>query len=292
MRVTTHQTNLYTTDYTPYSTDNAVQMLLDAGVPAKKILIGGVLYSRGASNTDGLGKAYSGGSKDTNWEAGICDYKSLPREGATEYYDDKAGAGYSYDPIKRIYNSYDTVRSMTEKAQYIKRRQLGGIILWESSGDYPLDHPRSLLRVLKKELLDSAPSTPIKVPPSTPVPTTPTKKPAQTTPTTSVPTTPTKTKPSIFTFPKPTVKLVSGWSNGCTVRLEVTNKSDKPLERFKFVANQTLKISWAGNADLVNGKELHPKSWNNTIAPGSTWSLEFGLASIFPGNVSFVMRDS
>jgi len=39
----------------------------------------------------------------------MCDYRSLPREGATEYFDPYARAGYSYDPVKKILNSYDTV---------------------------------------------------------------------------------------------------------------------------------------------------------------------------------------
>lgn len=56
---------------------------------------------------------------DKSWENGVCDYKTLPRPGSTEYLDDIAKATYSYDPDKRILNSYDSVQSVVEKSKFI-----------------------------------------------------------------------------------------------------------------------------------------------------------------------------
>ncbi|KAI9205685.1 glycoside hydrolase [Polychytrium aggregatum] len=147
-----HHTNLKSTPYAPLSVELAVDTLLSRGVPASKIVIGAAFYSRGFANCDGLGTPSSGVVSDRSWEDGVCDYKTLPRPGAVEYWDENAKAGYSYDPQKRILNSYDTVQSLEEKCKYVHGKGLAGIIVWESSGDVPVNHPRSLLRALYQGL--------------------------------------------------------------------------------------------------------------------------------------------
>ncbi|KAJ2994234.1 hypothetical protein HDV02_001736 [Globomyces sp. JEL0801] len=143
-----HQSNLWSTPYSPLSIDNAVKGYLAAGVPSHKIVIGAVLYSRGFANTDGLGCPSSGTVSEQSWEAGVCDYKSLPRPGAVEYYDEKACASYSYNSTLRILNSYDTPESIDAKCRYVHQHNLKGVIVWESSGDYDINHPRSVIRAL------------------------------------------------------------------------------------------------------------------------------------------------
>ncbi|KAJ3083282.1 hypothetical protein HK102_001150 [Quaeritorhiza haematococci] len=123
-----HHANLKTTPYSPLSVERAVETYIHHGVPPHKIVIGVAFYSRGFANTDGLGRPSSGVVADKSWEDGVCDYKSLPREGAVEYWDDVAKAHYSYDPRRRILNSYDTVRSVQEKCKYVWDRGLKGII--------------------------------------------------------------------------------------------------------------------------------------------------------------------
>ena len=107
--IASHHTNLYPANHTKYSTKAAVDAFISKGVPRDKILIGAAYYSRGFSNTDGLGKPASGGSADKSWEDGVVDYKKLPITGATEYYDSEACAAYFYDPVRRIFNRYDNV---------------------------------------------------------------------------------------------------------------------------------------------------------------------------------------
>jgi chitinase len=60
------------------------------------------------------------------------DYKQLPMAGAEEQWDDHAKASYSYDSQRRVLNSYDNPRAVREKCEYVKRRGLGGLIIWES----------------------------------------------------------------------------------------------------------------------------------------------------------------
>ncbi len=171
--VTGHAANLYARGggdnsdnpgSTPYSTDAAVRHYLGQGIRADKILLGLPTYGRAFEATEGLGKPFSGvgpagaAPADGSWEAGVWDYKALPRPGAEERYDDVAGAAYSYGPGPGPgpgpgeLISYDNVRSTAEKARYIKeQRGLGGAFFWEASGDRG-DGDRSLIATMADRL--------------------------------------------------------------------------------------------------------------------------------------------
>ncbi|KAH7085407.1 glycoside hydrolase superfamily [Paraphoma chrysanthemicola] len=119
---------------TPYNTDSVVQHYLRSGVPSQKLNLGMPLYGHAFTNTAGLGQPYNGNGKGS-FEAGIYDFKDLPLEGATEYWDEEAYATYSYDNSTNMLVSYDTVEMALTKVGYIKQTKLGGAMWWEVSGD-------------------------------------------------------------------------------------------------------------------------------------------------------------
>lgn len=133
-----HQANLYpdpaNNASTPFSTLRAVTDYIAAGIPASKIILGMPIYGRSFESTSGLGEPYSGIGTGT-WEAGVWDYKVLPKSGATEYYDDIAGASYSYDSSTQELISYDTVGSVQKKTTWLLKEGLGGAMFWEASAD-------------------------------------------------------------------------------------------------------------------------------------------------------------
>lgn len=135
---TGHQANLYpdTTKAgcTPYSTSQAVEAYLKAGVPASKLVLGMPLYGRAFCGTEGLGGRFEG-TGEGSWEQGVWDFKALPQDGAREEVDEKVGASWSYDAEKRVVVSYDTKEAVRLKADFILERGLGGGMWWESSGD-------------------------------------------------------------------------------------------------------------------------------------------------------------
>ena len=102
------------------------------GVPASKIFIGVPFYSRGFSGTTGLGAPATGPSPDMSWEAGVVDYKALPEVGAVEMWDSTAHAGYSYDAARQVLNTYDVPAAVKAKCDYVNKKGLGGLIIWES----------------------------------------------------------------------------------------------------------------------------------------------------------------
>lgn len=164
--ISAHHSNPRKSSFSPYSCEGAADAWIAKGVPSTKILIGVATYSRGFSNTAGLGQTASGGSTDKSVETGIVNYSSLPLPGATEYFDPEAKAAYSYDPVKRIFNSYDNNASVAEKCLIVQQKNLAGLICWESSGDAPVGN-RCLAQTIYNTLLVG---TPIPTPAPTPVP--------------------------------------------------------------------------------------------------------------------------
>ncbi|PTD02547.1 Endochitinase 42 [Fusarium culmorum] len=141
--VTGHNANLYANSdlpqCTPFDTDEAVKAYLDAGVPARKLVLGMPIYGRCFLGASGMGEPYSGvGLPDKalgSWEAGVWDYKALLQQGLEITYDEKAQAYYGrYQAGNRIC-SYDTPESIQKKVHYLKEQGLGGAMFWEASGD-------------------------------------------------------------------------------------------------------------------------------------------------------------
>ena len=231
-KVSGHHTNLKKSPYGIYSVEEAVACWSGYGVPSEKLFIGAALYSRGFANTDGIGKPCSGGSPDQSWEKGSVDYKALPLPGAKEMWDDQAHAAYSYDPVKRILNSYDDVRSVTEKCQYIHEKKLGGMLIWESSGDRPFNEERSIMRAIAQHLTHGT-----DLPKPTPTPTT-------ATPTTPTTTTPTANPPAPVPSPAP-IPPASGaeWAVGKSYKTNdsVVHKSIN----YKCLQGHTSQSGWA-----------------------------------------------
>lgn len=179
LKTSGHHTNLRPAPYCPFSVTQAVEAWSSKGVPKEKLFIGVAFYSRGFAATTGIGQACNGASPDKSWDNGSVDYKSLPLPGAVEKWDAVAQASYSYDSKKRVINSYDCPRSVAAKCKYVLDEGLGGILVWESSGDHAWGHPRCLMKVIHDNLTHASIPKPAPTPP-TPAPTPP--KPAPTPP--------------------------------------------------------------------------------------------------------------
>lgn len=136
--VTGHHTPLYSTPEQKESTDNAVQWLINHGVPRNKLVIGAAFYGRMWENVANVnnGRYQAGKFKSgTNYR----DRANVmaPDKGFTYYWDDTAKAPYLYNAAEKLYFTFDDPRSIEAKTRYAIDQKLGGIMFWDLNGDQP-----------------------------------------------------------------------------------------------------------------------------------------------------------
>lgn len=149
-RVTGHHTPLYSNKDQKESGDNGVKLLMKAGVPASKIVLGAAFYARAWANV----------SADRNgiYQSGVfldfVPYKILyskypDTDGYVTYTDPISKAIWRYSAEKKIFMTFDDPTSIKAKTEYCKKLKLGGIMFWELTLDKP---EAGLLDVITKTL--------------------------------------------------------------------------------------------------------------------------------------------
>ena len=143
---TSHHTNLYQNKTDPdgggWSADQAMNLYLDAGVAPGKLLMGSAFYGRAwqgvAAKNNGLYNPFKKGAYDDGitWQ----DIKALKAKGATRYWDNVAKAPWLFDGDLMV--TYEDQESLKYKAQYIKSKHLGGIMVWEYGHDMDSELPK------------------------------------------------------------------------------------------------------------------------------------------------------
>ncbi|CAH7690682.1 glycoside hydrolase superfamily [Phakopsora pachyrhizi] len=144
-----HHAPLFGHGYQGLSADSTINFYHSRGVPLHKLILGVPLYSRSFMTRTGIcGHQYdrvSGTNEEASGE-GTHMYNVLPRPGSTEYHDQNLGTAWCFDG--KEWCSYDTPTTMGIKADYVKRRGLGGVFYWDLAGGHVAQkppHPRDLV---------------------------------------------------------------------------------------------------------------------------------------------------
>jgi len=143
---------------------DVVDKFISMGVDKHKLIIGTPFYSRGwkgvvqnnpANGLVGLLANASGGA-DGIWNGGrpggmnpyyhLVEMENDPAY--VKYYDTEAQAPYLYSESKGEFYTYEDQQSLGAKVEYVHSNQLGGIIIWELSGDVATTDSRNLLNVI------------------------------------------------------------------------------------------------------------------------------------------------
>jgi chitinase len=149
-QVTGHHTLLY--DYRPQqeSTRKCVDWLLDKNVDSHKLIVGAAFYARVWENVDSTDHGlYQSG----NFFKGI-SYRDFANyfndsSGYKYFWDDKGSAPFQYNARKKLFATFDDKHSIRAKAEFVRTKNLGGIMFWELSQDLPRD---GLLEEISKAL--------------------------------------------------------------------------------------------------------------------------------------------
>ncbi|MFZ2905877.1 MAG: glycosyl hydrolase family 18 protein [Cyclobacteriaceae bacterium] len=136
-QVTGHHTALYSNPKQAESTHNAVQYLINIGVPRSKIVIGAAFYARVWEHVPGEnnGLYQQGKFKESvdfrNFEKGL--------KGFQWYWDETTQAPYAYNKEEKLFATADDRKSMAIKTKYAIDQKLNGIMFWELSLDVQKD---------------------------------------------------------------------------------------------------------------------------------------------------------
>lgn len=134
--VTGHHTPLYSTAQNPESVDNGVTLLLQQGVPAKKIVIGAAFYGRMFENVqDSITGLYQQGKFKASISHKNFSLMLSPDSGFVSHWDSTANASWLYNPGKNLFVTYDDKRSVGLKTKYVIGKRLGGIMFWQLRDD-------------------------------------------------------------------------------------------------------------------------------------------------------------
>jgi len=128
---------------TDYNIADTVQIFLDAGVPASKMVLGLASYGRSWEQTSGLHQP-AGGAGPGTWERGVVSwhdiqahYISHSGSGSdwTSVWDDEAQAPFLYSDTKKELVVYDDERSIGVKVRWAQQQGFAGFMWWEASDD-------------------------------------------------------------------------------------------------------------------------------------------------------------
>ena len=110
--------------------------LLNKKYPSNKFIIGAAFYARVwqnvADTNHGLYQSgeFLQGVSYKNFDTYFSD-----TTGFKYYWDKKAKAPYQYSKTAKLFATFDNPQSIEEKAKFVRRKKLGGIMFWELSDD-------------------------------------------------------------------------------------------------------------------------------------------------------------
>ena len=132
-------------DPTPaFNTRASIDLFLAAGAPPDKLVLGVPFYGYGYRGVDSVDSGRfrpgttSPDSSAPNPFVGAVRFHRIAdalRAGFVRHWDAHAGVPWLYDARTQTWITYDDAESLAAKAAFVRDRGLGGIMIWELSGD-------------------------------------------------------------------------------------------------------------------------------------------------------------
>jgi chitinase len=133
---TGHHAALYSTRVQKESAANALRYLDSLKIPRNKIVIGAAFYARIYEKTDSV----NNGLYQPCRFKGFAMYKTYEqlfstKNGYTCYQDEEAKAPFCYNAGRKLFATFDDIRSVKHKTKFAIDNQLHGIMFWELRQD-------------------------------------------------------------------------------------------------------------------------------------------------------------
>ncbi len=117
------------------SSEAFVKQHLAAGIPSRKLVLGVPFYAKAW-----CGVAMGAVQQPVEGYEGSIPFSVLMRQyvdqhGFERHWDRAAHAPYLWNPKSAIFITYEDPQSLRDKALFVKRNRLGGIMYWEESED-------------------------------------------------------------------------------------------------------------------------------------------------------------
>lgn len=139
-RITNHASQLYTAPDDPSgseaSVDQAISAWLALGAPPKLLSVAIPAFGRGWRGVSATNRGLyqrAAGPATGGYEPGTQDYRVLAALDGERFRDEATGAQWLYDGDE--WWTFDDPWTIAAKADYVRRRGLGGMTLWSLDGD-------------------------------------------------------------------------------------------------------------------------------------------------------------
>ncbi|HEX5168368.1 MAG TPA: glycoside hydrolase family 18 protein [Cyclobacteriaceae bacterium] len=134
-----HHSNLYPSEsyQKEESGDKAYDLYTKAGVPAEKLVLGIPFYGRSwfmkTDDNYGINRLVDSVTRGGGYT--FIKDSIMSRPGFERRWDDKAKAPYLWNPETRQLVVYDDEESVRIKCEYVKAKNMGGVMFWQYASD-------------------------------------------------------------------------------------------------------------------------------------------------------------
>ena len=133
--------------------DKTINRYINAGIPPEKIIMGVPFYGR---RWEGVTKKNNGLYQPAATAGLSISYRNIRNQctndkGYVSIWDDSAQAPYLWNQRDGIFISYENEQSLRYKVDYIKQKNLNGIMFWEYTSDYNSELLNAIVRYLNTD---------------------------------------------------------------------------------------------------------------------------------------------
>lgn len=118
------------------SAERSVEIYLQAGVPARKIVLGVPFYGRSWGEVSSVNEGlFQPGKAARGVHFSYPDLPNLLATGFVRHWDATASVPFLYNAQTQIFVTYEDPQSLAAKCSFVLQRRLGGVMFWEYSND-------------------------------------------------------------------------------------------------------------------------------------------------------------